>query len=135
LVNNHCFRLETTVGNQFGYESNYLYFYIDPTLPIPPGAEGDTWPNVFVPTANLSNDLQVYPNPAGSTVTVEFSRQNSYNGLLELTTTDGHRVQSRDLRPDETRFTLDLTALPAGIYYVRTFLNNGEMLTRPLILK
>jgi hypothetical protein len=60
--------------------------------------------------------LQLYPNPATDLVHVYLGDIHPARGGLKLTDLTGKMVLSRDIRPGETRHTLEVSELAGGMY-------------------
>ena len=73
---------------------------------------------------NTNAIVQLYPNPAATTVQISSSKNQS----VRLYSSTGKLIDTIWL--DRTNFTLDLSKLPAGSYWIRT--TDGQNL--PLVL-
>lgn len=84
-------------------------------------------------TANdfLSDDVQVYPNPAASLLTVERPRGDS-ECLLVLTNVQGKEVAR--IKTSEQKVQLPLSHLPEGTYFLQVISNN-QLITKKILKK
>jgi len=62
--------------------------------------------------------LQLYPNPAGDYITVVPDREKDRSGEIEILSPEG-RVIFKEQIECKNKVTLDLSALPNGIYFCR----------------
>lgn len=99
---------------------NTTYFYdnLDSNAPVT---------NSVVSTAQLDFPLLASPNPATETVQLRFDLPTNSPLNVSLFNAAGAQVQSKDLGAvqGENIVDLELTELPAGIYFVRLRLSNG----------
>lgn len=86
--------------------------------------------SLTVGTAEPHSDasLRIFPNPTSGHVTL---RSDQPLGLLRVTDATGKQVFFSDADASSTSLTLDLTALPDGVY----FLKAGQRLARSLSMK
>ena len=80
--------------------------------------------------------LQNYPNPAQGTTTMSFTLTKSTKVNLGVFTLDGKEVANvaqGTLSQGQHSYTLDVSSLPAGLYFYRLFVN-GEAITRELVV-
>ena len=75
------------------------------------------------------NFVIVYPNPAKDVVVIENVVGNAEHITINVYDTQGRLVLS-ETRPNATSYTLNITSLTAGVYYVKV----GEM-TKKLIVE
>ena len=84
------------------------------------------------------NGLVVFPNPASGQATVEFSMGSQGAVQLELLDNLGRKVSTLadqvTFEPGIFRLPLDVSALPAGIYFVQ-WQANGQRMTRKLVVQ
>ena len=66
------------------------------------------------------NSLSLYPNPTSSTITLQTATSISHAWLTNLA---GKRLMQ--MQSNGTQWQADLSALPAGIYLVEAFTNDG----------
>ena len=67
----------------------------------------------------------VYPNPAQNAVTVRFAGKIDRGQQMALLSPLGQTLQVYDLPEGETRFSMDISGMPQGIYYLKLF-GNGQ---------
>ena len=79
--------------------------------------------------------VQLVPNPANQTVTVQVDK-NLVNAdivtLVTVVSTVGAKVIERNFNASSEYFDLDISGLRAGVYYVWVRLGSGESFVRPL---
>ncbi len=68
-------------------------------------------------TASTDATLNIYPNPATNTATIDFKNVDAKS--LEIYNELGSRVYSGNVLNKAGLYTIDVSALPAGIYYVK----------------
>jgi uncharacterized protein involved in type VI secretion and phage assembly len=68
-----------------------------------------------------ASGIQLYPNPTQGILAVVTTVETDANAVLEVKDLTGRQVVSRNvmLETGRNQFQLDLTAEPAGIYFVR----------------
>ncbi len=66
-----------------------------------------------------ADHLLVFPNPAGSTITIALS-PNPQAILFEIENSLGIKVLRERIAPDTERHTMDVSKLPPGIYFIST---------------
>lgn len=84
------------------------------------------------------NTFDVYPNPAQDNTMVEFSMTENNNINVEIIDLSGKVVQQvykGDLGAGEHRFPVQTAELSAGLYLVRLTTDEGEYLTRKLVVE
>ncbi|MBP8238574.1 MAG: carboxylesterase family protein [Saprospiraceae bacterium] len=76
--------------------------------------------------------VEIFPNPATERVTINFSTDAVVNGNIGIYNIDGQLV--RLFAPSRVaRFTLDVSDLPAGLYFIELFVA-GKMMRHKLII-
>ncbi|SNC75278.1 Por secretion system C-terminal sorting domain-containing protein [Hymenobacter gelipurpurascens] len=88
-------------------------------------------------TRSLSPVLSVYPNPARGLVTVSLGQKFTADYKLRLNNIIGREVRTISLRPEaaDGGMALNLSDLPAGMYFYSLVLDNKVMSTRRLVLQ
>ena len=84
--------------------------------------------DVGVREANEVLRVTVVPNPARGSVTIMTEGLRAAGGTITITDAAGRRVLSEPLRSDSQH--LDITALPAGIYFVTIATPQGSSSTK-----
>lgn len=72
------------------------------------------------------------PNPASGTVTVEVDRERLQGAFLQVVNLEGHIVAESMV--ETSKFDIDISALPAGVYLVHIYTPEGTA-TRRLVVK
>jgi hypothetical protein len=87
--------------------------------------------------AELTNNLLVYPNPAGSVANLSLNSPVAGNGTLHIRNQLGMEVITREIIFDATssNYQLDTTTLPAGIYSVSLETITGTTSKQLVIVK
>jgi polyhydroxybutyrate depolymerase len=87
-------------------------------------------PNPIVTVSEKqSNNIQFYPNPANNTIMVKGNTTNTIKNI-QLFDLAG-KLQYAQLNNAEN--TIDITALPNGVYMLNVLLFNGEIITEKII--
>ena len=63
------------------------------------------------------SNLKIYPNPANANVNIDLGKMMS-SGTLQVVSSDGRVVSKREVLEDEKNLDLDISRLPAGIYFL-----------------
>ena len=79
---------------------------------------------------NVMNEIQIYPNPTQSTITIKLPTQPSKNTTLTISNTNGQQLITQPITESKTE--IDLTHLPAGIYIVKVW-NDREVMVKKII--
>lgn len=81
--------------------------------------------------------LSVYPNPARGLVTVSLGQKFNADYKLRLNNIIGREVRTISLRPEAAYggMALNLSDLPAGMYFYSLVLDNKVMSTHRLVLQ
>ena len=82
--------------------------------------------------APKTGSLTLYPNPAGQSVTVDWNPPG-IEGRLELWSTGGVLLEQVEVSAAEASKTVDISALPKGIYFVRLQTERGSV-TKKLVV-
>ena len=109
------FRLETVSGLQLGdVVQNSAAIYFDYNAPAITNTATSTF---VIPSRDDANVLQlrVLPNPTHHTTTVFFEGKGSTK--IQLLNTLGSVIQQHEV--SGSSLTLDVSALPSGVYFVR----------------
>lgn len=89
--------------------------------------------------ANQNFDFKIYPNPASTNTTVEFTLIESSEVNLELFSLNGMLIKRIQLGLSEAKtlnsYNLNTTDLPAGVYILRVLSRTDALSKRLLIVK
>ena len=126
-------RLSTTV---------LLLFTLLQAWATPQGKPGQTR-QLPVPTARLVQEvtptLSVYPNPGHGQLTVQITglAGAGQEYRLRLANILGREVRSLSLRPEQASngLAVDLSGLPAGLYFYSLLANDKVLMTKRLTLQ
>lgn len=88
-------------------------------------------------SASLAQALTVYPNPSRGQVTVQLDQKAGQDYKLRISNVIGQEVRTIALKPELTAagLPLDLSSLPAGIYYYSLLVNDKTVATKRLVLQ
>jgi PKD repeat protein len=86
-----------------------------------------------MPDIDTENDIVVYPNPADDRITVEIN--NTHIQYFEALVHDitGRFLSTGLIRDGDNSFTIDVSQLTPGIYFVKMFINHQQV-TRKVIV-
>ncbi len=88
------------------------------------GSPGDGMPIVNVVDLSNAYDLTVYPNPTTAFVQVDLA-ESARIDIIEILDQNGRLMTRREVGTTN-RFTLDLSTLPASVYYLRVSGEQGS---------
>jgi hypothetical protein len=78
----------------------------------------------------LDNSLNIYPNPASQTISIEFVLQDNHSGSIELYNTIGQTMLTEKLPAMDSgknSYSLDIAFLPRGLYFVTIKIENNTI--------
>lgn len=87
---------------------------------------------VSAPEYAADNTFQLYPNP--STGFFEIGNLKSEEGSIEVFSALGQKIYSENFKHPTSKFKLDLSDKPKGIYFIKV-LADGEEKTRRIIIR
>jgi len=100
------------------------------------GADEAMWNYVAIEEQLEELGLQIFPNPASTSVTISFENYNFSQGQsaqLDIYTTLGKIVFSNAVNAPE--YSFDVNHLPAGIYFIKLRIDNLEIMEKLLVNK
>jgi len=65
---------------------------------------------------NYSNNINIFPNPATSTINIEFDTSTQSKKTISLFDTNGKMVQSFETQ--NKSYTMNISELPTGVYFL-----------------
>jgi len=83
-------------------------------------------------TDNLLTEVQLYPNPADTSVTIAFPSQNANDAQVTITNSLGQLMDTYSVSAQTT--SLNVSNYATGLYFV-TITNNGSSTVKKLIIK
>ena len=67
--------------------------------------------------SSYEGDSYLYPNPAGNEINLVLQpKAHKYFTIIDIT---GKKVSSRYIAPDKSSYSIDISDLPSGFYYLR----------------
>jgi hypothetical protein len=83
------------------------------------------------------NDIAVYPNPTNTSTTISIDVETEANVTIEAIGITGRKIQTildGRLQAGQTKVTWDVTNLSSGIYYIRTYIGESNVITKKIIV-
>jgi len=121
--NNRCIRIDATIGNPCGSETQHAYIRFSYTgyLSRPDDSIGKEVQMGKMGTSVTSNQFLAYPNPVSSDWNIQWTNVHSQPSDLILYDQRGavvyqKHIEEGDAYPGEK---IDMTSFPAGMYYYR----------------
>jgi plastocyanin len=89
------------------------------------------------PAQAAAPTLSFFPNPSRGALTVQVAGQRGQDYKLRLTNILGREVRAQALRPEQAAdgLAVDLSALPAGLYFYSLLVNDKVVSTKRLTLQ
>ena len=91
-----------------------------------------TWDVVTGVKNNHHPAFNVYPNPTNGILNVSYDLKGSGICLIEIINQEGQLVREEQVSPVSGK--IDMTGMPAGIYYLK-FISNGKAVKAEKIIK
>ena len=112
---------------------NYIYLAAEPvTKPvITPSGHNPGTDGIEEAAGNQQSAVSVYPNPTAGLVYVKTDGMPISD--ITIHNTMGVRARTEQINGDSNHMTLDLSTLPAGVYYLTV--KSGETTTRHKVIK
>ena len=83
-----------------------------------------------------ASQLQLYPNPTDGRLTIDLTAFLEQAATLEILDLNGQLILRRELGLiEQSTERLDLSAYPAGIYFVRLRLDDGTTALRRVVVQ
>jgi hypothetical protein len=94
-------------------------------------------PTWATPRTQTVPTLTVFPNPSRGLLTVQVAGLPGFDYKLRLANVLGRELRLTALRPEQANegMTIDLTGLPAGMYFYSLLVNDKTISTKRLILQ
>ncbi|MBA3705185.1 MAG: T9SS type A sorting domain-containing protein [Bacteroidetes bacterium] len=98
-----------------------------------------TVPSIFAGIEELSDNMAmgIYPNPSNDYATVSVTLKETRNVRMEVYNLTGEKVYSVEqtkLNAGTSNFTLDVSAMSSGVYFVKLYSGNDEVHTQKFIV-
>lgn len=90
-------------------------------------------PQLSVNFLSANNKVSVYPNPANSEITIEYSFYNNEDAVLQITDLTGRIVSTKLLQSKKQREEIDIHAFSLGLYLYRVLQENTLISTGKII--
>jgi hypothetical protein len=78
--------------------------------------------------------LSIYPNPTPGILHIESSATQESFERIELYNSNGKQVMQVNPTTNSKQNTLDMNALPTGLYTLRMYLSNHSLMTSKVVL-
>ena len=150
---NICLQSSAANGNQWYNENGMIdgadqpdycpppnphWYYVIVTLS---GCSSDTSNKIYYNNYGISQDsadqFLIYPNPAGTSFTVETTISLSASSRLEFCDVLGNRLQVKDCNNNpggKQKWIFDCHGIPGGIYFLK-LINGSEYMVRKIVIK
>jgi len=83
-------------------------------------------------TSSLINNFSIYPNPARNSVQIKLSEAQS-NNLIRITDISGKQILIKKSNQSETNFSLDVSSLKKGLYFISVDNSNGKQTQKLMV--
>ncbi len=77
--------------------------------------------------------IQVFPNPANDQIEIILTKDDEIL-LLELIDKYGRKVLTKDRIRENDQFTIDISNLSAGLYFIYFYTMNKEIISKKIII-
>ncbi len=94
---------------------------------------GDVDTRIQLVRNDVSENLSVYPNPAGNLINIDLSENNGNSAVVQLINLSGQMVQSVQVNQSGV-ISMDISSLSRGVYVCR-YINGSEIKTVKVIKK
>ena len=77
-------------------------------------------------SANVLNNVSVYPNPAKDNINLNFVNENSENVSYQIVNVIGQNVRQQTIptTKGETTYNVNLTGIDSGVYFIKLTVGN-----------
>jgi hypothetical protein len=86
-------------------------------------------------TIKNTNAVKFYPNPASGVLHIEMNSSDAYISSVQVFDITGKTVLSENMNSLNTDYSLNTASFNGGVYFVNVKLNNGEQITRKVIIQ
>jgi hypothetical protein len=85
----------------------------------------------------MPSSFSLYPNPTDDRVWVDVGSANGsvHSGKVSIMDCNSNEVRSLSFKGSSNRFELNTSGLSSGLYLVSVILENGQIITKKLIVK
>lgn len=91
------------------------------------------WPLVGIRENDIAKHVLVYPNPVNDHFTLELPEGGPGAGEIIIYSITGTRVHQTTTSTSGGMVRLDISSLKSGMYYLNIKLNNGQVVSKPII--
>ena len=92
--------------------------------------------NVNVSDIENINTLELFPNPATTTLTASIELNTTTDVMLQVINATGKVISTQSVKgTDATQFTINVTDLPGGLYLARFVIENEIVTTKFVVNK
>ena len=82
-----------------------------------------------------NKELNIYPNPANTQITVDYSLNLNEEGMLVMYDMLGREYMRTSLLANVSRVTINISSLPKGLYLCKYMVNNSYRSTKKLVIE
>lgn len=84
--------------------------------------------------STISNELNIYPNPASESVNLEYGIDEGQNAQVEIFDLTGKLVLTNNLAPQQEVYSIETDELEAGVYMLRVIVNGEATESKRLVI-
>ena len=83
------------------------------------------------------SDIAIYPNPSNTSTTISVDVETETNVTIEAISITGRKIQTileSHVQAGQTKVVWDVSNLSSGIYYIRTYIGESNVITKKIIV-
>lgn len=119
-----AYSFATGLGNLRNITDTLRKHFISNTL-----NDGTSFNGIGINTGSSRMNIQIYPNPASSTVNIRFEQIVNDAVMIRVLNTDGSVVRTETRTPSGKLISLDVSGLSSGLYLL-SIQTKGELVTK-----
>jgi hypothetical protein len=96
---------------------------------------GNPFSGINDPVSNSSIPVKIYPNPASTSVTIEFDRSLHETTTLRLIDSKGTLLRSYTLRPGSNQCNMNVSGLEDGIYLINILMKDQSVTKKISVIR
>jgi glycosidase len=123
----------TTTNAPLSLQPGEYRIYFNELVPLPAGL---IFSDAQEPTSGALRHLEIYPNPTAGWLNIDFELKETQGLVLEVSTLTGTQVETQQFENvgvGYQQINLDVTAWPAGVYFVSLRGANGNGLVKKVV--